>query len=217
MNSAGFSVGAFGRSFRKRSVACNTIRTRFRFDSFVWQRCQLSHCELSTANESIICCLMPDRHLLPNRKTALCHSGSRNMGGSPSGDAVGRAREDIPTHRPSRKENVSPLNGALTTRHSRQLLHKPSCLRVWPTRAEMRHGHRHSEDCGFPFALTFEGGARLCCPNTHYRASSDNDGTARLSLGEVSGFSALFFLLGFRYSRLVSLNSSDVCLNINNT
>jgi len=139
-----------------------------------------------------------------NRKTALCHTVRRNMGGSPSGDATVRAREDIPTHRPSRKENVSPLIGHDSGWNPSRCLRSASKAMVavesrtnYPGQLQSRFdsGHVHSEDCGFPFALTFEGGAPQCCPNTHCRASSDNDGTARLSLGEVSGFSALFFVL----------------------
>ena len=193
VNSAGFSVNPFGRSFRKRSVACNTVRTRFRFDSFVWQRCQLSHCELSTANESMICCLMYERHFPPNRKTALCHSDSRNMGGSPSGDAVGRAREDIPTHRPSRKENASPLipdrrkrpkrlpvaNGGVERKawpcSAQGLIHhtatkrvhsEPDAVEISGSRTEWNlrdNQGQDSEDSGFPFALTFLGEGLTPC------------------------------------------------------
>ena len=103
-----------------------------------------------------------------NRETASCHSGCRNMGGSPSGDAAGRVREELPTHRPTRKENVSPLNDGVVCS-----LRSDGCNRTinsLGTNAVLKQGplkpltqvsptgkyqpcHHHSEDCGFPFAL----------------------------------------------------------------
>jgi hypothetical protein len=84
-----------------------------------------------------------------NRETASCHSGCRNMGGSPSGDAAGRAREDIPTHRPTRKENVRALCSGLNARRQRADTRtgwrQASSVQIRPSQS--------SEPCGFPFAL----------------------------------------------------------------
>lgn len=115
-----------------------------------------------------------------NRDTASCHTVRRNMVGPASAGACGRAREDIQTHRPTEKENVSPLTAAL--------LGLPEMTGSKRTRCKspMRRHYesvRHSEDCGFLFLSHF---------------MSDNSNMRRLGL--------LYFLLGGVSCFLLSLS-----------
>lgn len=221
MNSAGFSVSPFGDRLKSGRRCATQSNERFQFDSFVRSDAETPFGYFS-ASESMLCYPIagkvrrfitvaretlckpaPERHFPPNRKTALCHTVRRNMAGPASASARGRAREDIPTHRPTRKENVSLLNGPVS-----QLEGERSLL-PWECGFESRQVH--SGDCGFPFALTFLGEGLTPCSPSNPRLSHQTfywpHGNDSSSLGAVSVSSALFFLLGFRYPRLVSLNS----------
>lgn len=105
---------------------------------------------ISTASESFS---------FPNRKTALRYNGCRNLAGSVGSAAAdarvsGGVRPNRITHFPHRtgKENVSPLMfncGSAATRNQPRVI-------------------AESEDCGFPFALTFRTGPAWCPHKTRH-------------------------------------------------
>jgi len=129
---ARFNFRPFGGRLKSGSVVCNATERDFSLARSFWRKSDTPILVLFKVSESLLrdpiagkarrfitvarerlCNPTPERQFPSNRKTALCHSGSRNMtglAGSEAAGARGRAREDIPTHRPTQKENVSPFN-----------------------------------------------------------------------------------------------------------